>query len=388
MAGQHIRDTEFSPLLDNRGAQTPQDLRNKPPSIAPAGLHIVFPRQRIDDFLPLLTAEWDIKREFIALRQPVCSLRLQGYPLRQCSGDALTELLFRLCSSREILDAGRGERCIDLDTEQCSSDNLALLKGLGFTHVRLRIDASRAGPDHSLCRVRRSVTNALEFGDLTLSAQLGCGPDTSRNYLKKLLAYLFECEVMEIEFSDGGTHSPAPAEFHLTRDTFKSMMESLRQANYQLIGDRCFKRSDHPDLQWLGEGKLGYGPWGFYHLRTAEWLGLGPGAEGLIGGYLCHNSSDIDIWRRHLERAQSPISSWSRHPINGDRAFAFIQQLYCEHRVDSALFRDREPLLAIFKRRRWLDEQPDFCALTDEGRLHLHSVCSAYSLYDKVHSGD
>lgn len=384
MQGNNIYQNEFSQLLENPIARIPEELQRKLPTIARAGISILFPARRMEDFLQLIASELAIQQTFLSPTQPVCCLRMRGFPLRQCSVEQLTELLFRLCTRYKILEAENGERKIDLTHEQCTSDHLALLKGLGFNHIRVFVDGSIAGHDRSLEPVKRAISTIHDFSGFSVGIEVLYSADTSRDYLKNLVNYLFECGIDEIEFQRNQASPMLPQELRISHETFRILVETLQKAGYRLLGDRCFKREDHGDFALLEEGKLGYGPWGFYNSAITEWLGLGPGADGLIAGYLYHNSSNLDIYRSSLSENRSPICSWSRQPVVKEKAFEFIQHLYCEHRVSRELFYGRMPLLEKFKERNWIEENNKGCLLTAEGILHLHSICNAFSLYEAV----
>ena len=373
MSGDAIRQNEFSSLLENAPVAAPAGRALNLPRVGRAGIGILFPSREIADFVSLITEEMSMKGDLLSPRQSVGYLRFRGSPLVQCSVEQITELLFRLCCRYKIQEAGVGERKIDLATGLCSSDHLALLKGLGFNHVRLLVDASTGRAD--MTPVESAVKAIRTFDGYRISCEIRLGAGSSREFLRQLTGFLFDCGVSEIEFfSDGDP----PRQFHLSPRMFRFLSETLLDAGYRLVGNRCFKRHDHPDLTLLRAGKLGYGPWGFHDIATVTWLGLGPGAEGMIAGYLYRNIADPDSYRANIGHHISPISDWSRLPLEQDRTFGFIQQIYCENRVGKHYFRDRGELLDRLTGLGWLEETADHYKLTEDGTLHLTTICNLF----------
>ncbi len=371
--------SEFSHLLANPLDREPAELRRALPSIARAGISIIFPSRKIDNYLALLSAELAIKQSFLSQRQPVCCLRLRGLPFRQCSQEQLTELIFRLCFRYKILDPQEGERQISLTLEHCTSDHLALLKGLGFNHVRLVVDASIAGPDRSLDPVAKAMAIIHGFSGFSVAAGIHYGKDTSPEYLKRLTGFMVDGKIDELELFWDNQGPMLPKEQIVCLKIFEIIGEALVAADYRLIGDRCFKSLRHPHLQLLAAGKLGYGPWGFYNRNISEWLGLGLGADGMIAGYLYHNATHLADYQRSIAAAQSPIVGWSRQPVIDDRAFEVIRQLYCDHGVDRSLFSDRLAVLGNLVDKGWLTDGGTHCALTRQGIINLPAICGLYS---------
>ena len=68
-------------------------------SIAPMGINIYCPRQRVEDYEHLICQEVTLRRSLYNRHQPVASIWWRGSPLQQFSPEAITELCFRLSLS-------------------------------------------------------------------------------------------------------------------------------------------------------------------------------------------------------------------------------------------------------------------------------------------------
>ncbi|MGD9663390.1 MAG: hypothetical protein AB7U63_19250, partial [Porticoccaceae bacterium] len=132
--------SEFSFFMEDPAHLEPAALQNRLPTLSGAGILINSPAVKIPDYSTLVCTELLLKKKFLSTRQQVHYLRLIGFPFRQFDGYQLTELLFRLCNSYNVLEGHQGERSITLEPEQCIPDNLALLKGLGFNTIRAVLD--------------------------------------------------------------------------------------------------------------------------------------------------------------------------------------------------------------------------------------------------------
>lgn len=370
---------QFSQLFGNVPRVAPTVLNARTPSIASAGISIYSPPSLVNNYLELIARELLLKKDHLSLRQPVVYLRLLGLPFRQFSAEQLTELVFRLCSSYNLVDGSRGERSINLAPADCISDNLALLKGLGFNRMGLWLDATIAGPDRSLEPVRKAIANINAYSGYAICPDIFLSAYTSPDYLEMLVKFLIDCDVAEFRFHCNQYAMAAVNNESLTRATFTNIVTLLTDAAYQVLGDKCFLRSNHQDIALRSRGNLNYGPWGFYSKTVSEWLGLGIGAEGMLGGHLYQNATSSSDYRRLIESGHSPVANWSNNPLDQEQAFAFVQQLYCQHRVAGEFFNQRPDLLKTMIARNWLEKKGSLYNLTNEGILHLTTICHIYN---------
>jgi len=369
----------FSRLLDNAAGQEPFNLGGKVTAINAAGIYLNAPAIPISEYVGLLCQEMLIKKNYLSRRQPVHYLRLHGLPLRQFSNDELTELLFWLCSHFNVLDGSTGERSVQLTPEQCSANNLALLKGLGFNKIRLSIDASIAGPDRSLDAVQQAIHRVSDYRNTRLACEVSFSADTSPVYLRALGKVLIDAQCSEIELL-WQTQTPQPLrELDVVQHLFTAATKLLAGASYRALGRGCFKHRDSCDLVLLKHNQLSCGPWGFHNAAACDWLGLGVGASGMISGYLYHNCRDPQDYSTHIRRHESPVTKWSERPLLKDQAFEFIKLIYCHHRISRHYFASRERLLQTLFDHKWVERDGEFIQLTAQGVINIATIGALYS---------
>lgn len=368
------RSPPFSLLGETLGeahAQTPS--RGDITAISRIAVNLYFPPRLCPDYLSLLGRDIALKAATLPTRGAVASLWLRGYPLRQLPTEALTELVFRVCSRFNLRHSQGVVRGIDLGPEHCLRENLALLRGLGFDVVRLVIDATIAAADRGLDQCQRALAAIAEFQPLRLRGTVLYGPDTSPLFTDRLMGALILSSAEDIEL----IHNLPPvrtasADNHCQR-VFSQAADTLEGAGYLLFGDRTFKHPGHGDVALRNNHRLSYGPWGFYNNDIAHWLGFGIGADGITEGYLYHNTEDPARYRQLLDEDRSPIASWSRTPIVDSAPYRLIQALFCHHRADLPARLDpanHQRLLA----EGWIIADAREVILTPAGARNLQSV--------------
>jgi hypothetical protein len=342
-------------------------------AISRVGINVYFPARHCPDYLSLLGRDIALKAATLPTRGAVASLWLRGYPLRQLPTEALTELVFRLCSRFNLRHSQGVVRGIDLGPEHCLREHLALVRGLGFDVVRLVIDATIATADRGLDQCQRALAAIDEFQPLRLRGTVLYGTDTNTLFADRLMGVLARSQAEEIELIQSiPPVRPASADCSLQR-LFEGAAGSLEAAGYLLFGDRTFKHPRHGDVALRDNHHLSYGPWGFYNSDIANWLGLGIGADGISEGYLYHNTQDPARYRQLLDEECSPIASWSPTPIVDSAPYRLIQALFCHHRADLPARLDpasHQRLLA----EGWIIADDREVILTPAGARNLQSV--------------
>ena len=102
------------------------------------GVNIQCPRDTVDDYVGLICREAELARALLPNACAVTTLWLRGSPSRQFSPEAVTELIFRLNSQFPLTVPG-AVRGVELSASALSAERLALLAGLGFNRIGLRV---------------------------------------------------------------------------------------------------------------------------------------------------------------------------------------------------------------------------------------------------------
>ncbi|KJS09699.1 MAG: hypothetical protein VR73_01400 [Gammaproteobacteria bacterium BRH_c0] len=381
---QRRRNPAFTLLPEEPAARHKAPASASLPAISRTGINIYFPARPCQDYLNLLVQEMLLKDKIFSSKGPVASLWLRGYPLRQLTTDAMTELVFRLCSHYNLQNNLGAERGIELGPEHCDRNILALLKGLGFEVIRLMPDATLASADRSTDAVRRAMDVANEFAGLRLQWAVQLGADTDQAYLDKLLSLLMSSATEEIELI------PCPPALQSIDDALLCQKITARAAQqlidqgFQRFGEHCFKLPPHPDLLLRDNRNLCYGPWGFYKRDIVNWLGLGLGAEGIWGDYLYHNSGNPDCYRHRILNHQDPVAGWSCAPLADQQSYRVMQELYCYHSLGLIADSIGETSRARLVARGWLVPDGAQLRLTTAGVENLASVFRSILCKDNV----
>jgi coproporphyrinogen III oxidase-like Fe-S oxidoreductase len=372
---------EFSRLLGTSAYLEERILKSRPTSISGAGITVHCPEKPVEEYLGLLVKELQQKKGYISSKQPVHDLRLMGHPLRQFGLEQLTELTFRLCTHFKIDGSSATARTFDVEPEQCQLETLALLKGLGFNHSRLIVDCDQNTAKHCLQALEAAIEQIETIGGMVFSVSITLSAATSQPQVDAILNLLSQRQSRDIEVHWKANSSDS-AEIQQTSflEQFTGLNDFLSRRGYFLFGDNSFKHPEHPDIALLESHKLRYGPWGFYSHKVGEWLGLGLGADGMIAGHLYHNTTNPNLYKKQVSTGLSPVSSWSQRPMSEEQEFEFIQQLYCDHRVEKRFFDDSTALLDRLLKRRWLVDKGASCHLTAEGIVNLSNLCKMYGM--------
>lgn len=372
---------EFSRLLGTSPYLEERILGSRPTSISGAGITIYCPQEPIDDYLELLIKELQQKKGYISSKQPVHDLRLMGHPLRQLGLEQLTELTFRLCNHFKIDGRSATARSFDLEPRQCKLETLALLKGLGFNHSRLMANLSEAEEHDGLKDLQQAIEQVETIGGMAFSTVLTLSTITSAKDMDRLLNLLCQHQSLDIEIHwQADRFNGAEIQQTSFLRQFTRLNDFLSNQGYLLFGDNSFKHPDHSDIALLTTHKLRYGPWGFYSHKVGEWLGLGLGADGMIAGHLYHNTTNPRLYREQVFAGKSPVSSWSQRSMSEEQEFDFIQQVYCDHRVEKRFFADAPALMERLLSHRWLVDEGPFCRLTADGIVNLSNLCKMYGM--------
>ncbi len=353
----------------------------KPPtprtSIAPAGIYIHFPSETVTGYLGQLAEEIALKADFLYTGRPVSHLLLGGTPMRQLSAEQLTELVFRLCCRYRVLGKDRAERAIALTLKQSHTYNLALMRGLGFNRLDLRVDAG-TGAGAPVNALQSALEVAGDYFPDQLRGTLAISSRTGLRELESLADLFTRADTLALQFSFTGTTVSAGQKVAARNTLLTRIHAMLAERGYEMLGDKYFVRADAPCLTWRTTGKLRYGPWGFYNAAVSDWLGLGIGADSLVAGNLYCNTRDAETFRTRVDARRVPIMHHRDH-LTDLRAYDFIQQLYCRHRFHRSLLREWPDELEHWLQRGWLAEAGEELRLTHSGVLRVPLLCRRYT---------
>lgn len=296
------------------------------------GINIYFPPDFCHDYHGLTWRELRLKQDWLAPGTSIASLWLRGFPLYQFNPDELTELVFRTCT--ELAVGNSGERGITLTADQCSNDRLALIRGLGFTAVKLLMPTNIDTGEQD---IRRALETLSDHRGMTIAAELHLAGEPRMSYLSELLPDFIAVPVSEL---------------WLIRPTPR-LAAMLSEFGYRQLGGCCFYHPGH-----VRPPSLRYSPWGFHAAGIVEWLGIGIAAPGIHQGMFHRNAADSVRYRNLVLSGRLPVAGWQPTAFTELPAYHRIQLLYCQHRIETG--GPASPVAEHLLKRGWI---------TPDGRL-------------------
>ena len=296
-------------------------------------INIQCPRDTVDDYLGLLCREAGLLRARLPEPLPVASLWLRGSPSRQFSPEAVTELIFRL-NTQFPLSSATAVRGLELPAPAVNPERLALLSGLGFNRIALRIDATLGSDERSLARLHAMQRQLTDFATLGVHYQVRFGSRSHPRYLSRLLAAMRRPPVTAIELCDPDQETPRPlAERIESGRLFELAVTEMMAAGWVAFGNQFFVPADSPLAPPEIRQTLHFTPWGPQPEAGRLSLGMGIGAFGYQHPCYYRTTTSETGYRDALHHRQLPEKTL--YCLGDDRARAhhLVQTLLCGHRL-------------------------------------------------------
>ena len=351
----HPAHHDRTPLLDTRRV----------------GVNIQCPRDTVDDYVSLICREAELVRELLPPSYAVTSLWLRGNPSRQFSPEAVTELIFRL-NGQFPLAAPDAVRGIELSAASLNAERLALLAGLGFNHIGLRLDATLGSDERSLGRIDTTQLLLADFSAFTVHCEVLFGSQSHPHYLARLLAALRGFPVAAIELRDAGESMPQTlTDRRETGDLLTAAASAMTAAGWHTFGNHLYAPPGSPLVRARAAGPLQLTPWGPQPAEPSLWLGLGIGAFGYRHPAYYRNTSAAPEYRAALRRRQLPDKIIYRVPPQLAPGLAAAQSLLCHHELVCGAAPD---FCAQLCHDGLLENAAGRCKLTATGILQLSAI--------------
>lgn len=243
-------------------------------------LHIQCPEHAVDGYLDLLCREATLLRARMPQPPPVASLWLHGHPSRQFSPEAITELIFRLNGQfpGSVATAVRG---LELPATAVDGERLALLAGLGFNRIALRLDATLGSDVGHLTKLEALQRELADFPALGVHYLVRFGSRCHPHYLSRLLAAIRQPPAVAVELQDPDLATPRPLiERVATGRRLKLAILEMTAAGWVGLSNQLFVPTDSPLALNKSDGRLHLTPWGPQLRDKYLALGMGVGAFG------------------------------------------------------------------------------------------------------------
>lgn len=297
------------------------------------GISIQCPRDTVDDYVGLICREAELARALLPGSCAVTTLWLRGNPSRQFSPEAVTELIFRLNNQFPLTVPG-AVRGVELSAPALSAERLALLAGLGFNRIGLRVDATLGSDARSLGRIDAMQRQLADFASLTVNYEVIFGSQSHPRYLARLLAALRGFTAASIALKDAREGMPQALEDRREIGSLlASALAAMTAAGWHTFGNHLYAPPDSPLARAGAAGPLRLTPWGPQPAEHRLWLGLGIGAFGYRHPAYYRNTTSPADYQAALRRRELPAKVIYRVPAQLAPALDVTQSLLCHHKV-------------------------------------------------------
>jgi coproporphyrinogen III oxidase-like Fe-S oxidoreductase len=336
---------------------------------APIALNLHFHEGLESDYLQLLIRELNLYAQKFG-PQKIAKTWLRGSPLSGLSAAEITELAFLIASRFDMDEGIHSEYGFECSVADINESNLALMKGLRFTTLLLNIDATLAPKTQQIWPLL-DLINQYKFQELQFCL------NTRNSDAATLYHWLESLLVGHPQFIE--LHGLEEMNEPIMLDQLAKLMSAR---GYTLIGDRYFVSEHHPLLQLKQLEKLQYTPWGLSHPKIKDWIGLGIGALGKVGGGYYQNTDKESEYQSSLSQAKLPIQSSGKYPNeNTAQVSALIEQLICLHQIPNP--KNHPPIgeipriYQVFQQachKGWMIEEGGNLSISSQGLNHLHEI--------------
>jgi hypothetical protein len=211
-------------------------------------------------------------------RRPVSRVWINE-PFCLMDAPSLTELIHAIAQNLKLIKGRHVEHVVTLNLADFSRQNIALLKGLEFNHVQIRVPVG-----FELQQLQKLKQMLVEFKFSFISLQLDFGSDQA-DFTLQLMELLSFLEPATVSFQRD-LQNP------LTRITGEGLTAMLMQFGY-------FLQEPATILQF-------YSP---LHARPADCVRLGPGAASLFGQLRTLNFSTPAGYHNRVQTNGLPVAT-------------------------------------------------------------------------------
>ncbi len=377
-------ESTLLPLFDARAAaRKPVALQAAMPTVinrvGRLGLNIYSPQKNVPSYENLLCKEMARRKSEYDTYQTVSSLWFSGYPLKQLTPEAITELCFRFSNHFSHGTAHNTVRGISTTTSELNTRTLALLSGLHFNCIELTVDASIAGNDRSLDKLKAVVALTRDYPQIKLKFRIRIGDHTHPLFLSRLLTHITEIPCRQVEIvCAGNLKDAAGGEQHFTQGLLRQTLRFFQALHWANCGNNFFYPPDHPVSALRYQKRLFFTPWGYQSWLDQSLLGLGVNSVSLISGEYQRNCANPETYQQCIsENTPLPITCYTLDTQAGD-LYEGRQALLCFHQIPNTA-RVNNDAITLLDDKGWLQttsgSQADSLSLSEDGLLNLKQVC-------------
>lgn len=364
--------SQVDTLVDNQAATRDT---NKIPRIGQLGLNIYSPAVAVPHYENLLCAEMARKQNDYDKHQTVKSFWFSGFPLRQLTPEAITELCFRFSNHFAHSNDLNTVRGIRVSASELDKTTLALLAGLKFNCVEIYIDASIASNDRSLSKIEVGLRLMSDYQQIRLNFKIRFSDHTHPDFLIRLLTLLEGANCQQIELVCPQTlEDDSTPEIMPGKNQLLNIHGHFDQLGWGSCGNNFFYAPQHENHGLFTRKKLQMTPWGYYSQDIHNQVGVGVGALSLIDDIYELNTGDPDIYQQCITKRKAlPTTQYQLDSHGNDHLIEQVQELVCYHQTPIDID-DLTKLFSPLISQGWLRPDNGYTTLTDQGLVNLNAI--------------
>ena len=251
----------------------------------------------VRSYIDHLLCEIKLVSELIPKTRSVNYIHWQGDIAQLLSPAEMTEIMYSLNKAFTLQSEQQGTYVIELEKVPADDAIIALIKGLGFSHICLGTQNRNKEPiDFSF--LSKQVSIFKQYGFKTVNVRFLIGKHENCNQLSKKLDGLIAIKPDTIYLIDEDEHQSVlsgieteSVEHKILCDCHNKLEQKLIQSGYQKLNHVKFSKDST-----VSKGVSG------------DLIGLGLGATSLIENAFTHNVDQLDQYYQKLEQNQLPFS--------------------------------------------------------------------------------
>ncbi|MGX5915355.1 oxygen-independent coproporphyrinogen III oxidase [Aliidiomarina sp. Khilg15.8] len=314
-----------------------------------------------------------------------------------------TELNFEPASAHEV--------SIEIDPRSCSLEKLAHLRALGFNRVSYGVQDFNEHVQIAINRVQSEAlvstlveeSKALGFESINLDLVYGLPHQNSDNFaytLDKVIA-------LDPDRISLFSYAHLPQRFAAQRKIADAWLpqgeekqglllqgiEALTQAGYQFIGMDHFAKAGDELAKAQRAGRMQRNFQGYTTHGSDSLLGLGVSSISQVKGSIWQHAKELSDYYDFISRGELPVTKGVTLSRDDELRAALIAQVICHFELNFTdfaaqwkinfheYFAASLPLLRAFASDGLITLHEDSLQVTDEGRLWVRVICSAFDAY-------
>jgi oxygen-independent coproporphyrinogen-3 oxidase len=362
-------------------------------------------------YLSYLEREIDLQSRLAGKSRPVTQMHWGGGTPTFLKPAELTELMYAIGRRFQLIDDTEREYSIEIDPRTVVSEDLALLKGLGFNRLSFGVQDL---DERVLAAVNRrqsakrlvelyDAARSYDFSSISMDLIYGL-PHQSIASLQKTFQQIVALQPDRIALYNY-EHLPArfPGQSPIDRLPLPTAQEKLSMlalafeqlgaAGYAYIGMDHFVRPNDSLAVAQAQGRLQRNFQGYSTCLAPDLVGLGVSAIGSTAAGYAQNQRELPAYCGSLERGELPIARGLKLTADDCIRRYVIARIICDLHLDieateqwfgihfDTYFRKELPLLHSLAADCLIERRGKQLDVTETGRPFLRNICMVFDRY-------